>query len=479
MLVGLYTSRVVLKALGVSDFGIYNVIGGLVAMFSIISSSLTTAISRYITVTLGLGDEKRLSDVFSTSIIVQSILAFIIIILGEIIGVWFLNTQMNIPDNRMVAANWVFQFSIFSFAINLISIPYNACIIAHERMSAFAYISILEASLKLLIVYLLVLSSVDKLITYSFLLLVVAILVRLVYSIYSKKNFEECYFHFLWDKDLIKEMLSFAGWSFIGNTAGILRNQGGNILLNIYGGTIVNAAAGIANQVNNSITGFSNNFIMAVNPQIMKLYSQEKLDRACHLVRHSSRLAFMMMLVITTPIIIITPDILKIWLTTVPAFSVNFVRLILILSLIECTCVPLITLNQATGKIRNYQLVVGFIHLLNFPLSWWLLSKGALMEIVYFVAIALALVNLYARLIMLNRMLGFSIWEFTRQVVFKMVATSMSCYTLIALFFYYISSRSFLLFSFSLTVSMFVVWTIGMRSVERSLFVDKILKLRK
>lgn len=428
MLVSLYTSRVVLNTLGVSDFGVYNVVGGLVAMFSILSGSLTTAISRYITFTLGKGDRKRLNEVFSTALIVQSIMAISIIILAEILGVWLLNCKMNIPETRMSAANWVLQFSIFSFAINLISIPYNSSIIAHEKMSAFAYISIVEASLKLLIIYLLVISNFDKLISYSFLLLCVAIVIRMTYGIYCKRHFEECHFKYIWDKKLLKEMTSFAEWSLIGNSAGILRNQGVNILLNIYCGTIVNAANGIATQVNNAIAGFSNNFIMAVNPQIIKLYSQKQLDKSYKLVMNSSRLSFMLMLLITTPVIFTTPEILKLWLKIVPDYSVHFIRLILLLSLVECICIPLVTLNQATGNIRNYQLVVGTIHLLNFPVSWVFLEVGCIPELVYVIAIVLAVVNLYARLIMLNRMLGVSIRSFNKNVVFKIFKTALLTY---------------------------------------------------
>lgn len=478
MIVGLYTSRVILNALGVEDFGIYNVIGGLVGMFAIVSSSLTTAISRFITVSLGKGEKLRLNQVFSTSLIVQSIIALSVIILAESLGVWFLNNKMIIPDIRMAAANWVFQCSIFSFAIGLISVPYNASIIAHEKMSAFAYISILEASLKLFVAFMLSWGGYDKLIVYAILLLVVSIIIRFTYSIYCSEKFSECRFHFVWDKLLLKEMAGFAGWSFIGNTAGILRNQGGNILMNIYGGPIINAAAGIANQVNNAITGFSNNFIMAVNPQIIKLYSQDKLAKSYSLVLNSARLSFMLMLLITTPLIVATPQILHLWLKLVPDYSVNFVRLILILSLIECTCIPLVTLNQATGKIRNYQLVVGSIHLLNFPLAWLLLLLGNRPEVVYVVAILLAVINLYARLIMLHRMLGISIWQFNKNVVLRAIFASALVYGITLLYLQISNTNIVLKIATSLFIAIAMISLVGTNRNERS-FVLKKLKLSR
>ena len=234
MAVSLYTSRVVLNALGVEDFGIYNVVGGVVAMFSMLSGSLSSAITRFITYELGAGNRENLVKIFSSSVTIQIGLAVLIILLAEAVGVWFLNVKMNIPDARMVAANWVFQFSILTFAINLISVPYNASIIAHERMSAFAYISILEAIGKLAIAFLIVISPMDKLIFYAILMCAVALVVRFAYGAYCKKHFEECTYHFIFDKDLLKRMFGFAGWNFIGATSAVLRDQGGNVVINLF-----------------------------------------------------------------------------------------------------------------------------------------------------------------------------------------------------------------------------------------------------
>lgn len=273
MAVSLYTSRVVLNALGVEDFGIYNVVGGVVAMFSVLSGSLSTAISRFITYELGKGNKENLNKIFSSAVTIQFGLAGIIILLAETIGIWFLNIKMNIPEVRMEAANWVFQFSILTFAINLISVPYNASIIAHEKMSAFAYISILEAVGKLTIAYLITISPIDKLIFYAILMCAVALVVRLTYGNYCKRHFSECTYHFSWDKLLLKQMFGFAGWNFIGASSAILRDQGGNVVINLFCGPTVNAARGIAFQVNNAVNQFVTNFMTALNPQITKSYA--------------------------------------------------------------------------------------------------------------------------------------------------------------------------------------------------------------
>lgn len=420
MAINLYTSRVILNTLGVEDFGIYNVVGGLVTMFSILSSSLSSAISRFITYELGSNNIYKLKKIFSTSISTQIFLSILIALLIEFIGVWFLNNKMTIPDSRIVAANWVLQFSTITFIINLISIPYNATIIAHEKMSAFAYISIIEALGKLAIAVLVVISPIDKLIFYSILMCFIALIVRSIYGYYCKQHFSECSYHFLWDKNLVKEMFSFAGWNFIGAAAGVLRTQGVGVLLNMYFGPIVNAAQGIAIQVNNAINSFSSNFLMAVNPQIIKSYSQKDLKRAFGLAMQASRFAFLLLSILSVPIILETDYILNLWLKTIPNYSVNFIQLILILTIIESISLPLITMQQATGKIRNYQIIVGSMHMLNFPISFILLHMGLQPNIVYIVAIILACTTFYARIYMLKRTVDISIRTFHKEVLLRL-----------------------------------------------------------
>ena len=311
MAVSLYTSRVVLNALGVEDFGIYNVVGGVVAMFSMLSGSLSAAITRFITYELGKGNQENLKKIFSSSVTIQIGLAILIIVVAEAIGVWFLNMKMNIPDVRITAANWVFQFSILTFAVNLISVPYNASIIAHERMSAFAYISILEAIGKLAIVFLIVISPMDKLIFYAILMCAVALIVRLAYGVYCKRHFEECTYHFIFDRDLLKHMFGFAGWNFIGATSAVLRDQGGNVVINLFCGPAANAARGIAFQVNNAISGFVTNFMTALNPQITKSYAAGDRKYMMTLIFQGARLSFYMLLLLSLPVLINTHYILS------------------------------------------------------------------------------------------------------------------------------------------------------------------------
>lgn len=301
MAVALYTSRVILKVLGIEDYGIYNVIGGVVAMFSAISGTLSSSISRFLTYELGENKSERLNRIFSTSVNIQVIISIIIILTGEIVGVWFINYKMQIPAERLIAANWVFQCSLFTFIINLISIPYNACIIAHEKMSAFAYISILEVTLKLVIVYSLLISPYDKLITYAILLTVVSLFIRSTYSIYCKRHFTECKYHLSYEKKLLKEMLSFAGWSFLGNSAYIFNTQGINILINIFFGVTLNAARGITTQVEGAIMQFVNNFTMAINPQITKSYASGEKDYMFSLICQGAKYSYILLLFFVIP----------------------------------------------------------------------------------------------------------------------------------------------------------------------------------
>lgn len=416
MFVSLYTSRIVLNALGVEDFGIYNVVGGVVAMFSVLSGSLSSAISRFITFELGKGNKKRLNEIFSSAVSIQFALAITITIIAEAVGVWFLNTQMNIPQGRMFAANWVFQFSILTFGINLISIPYNACIIAHEKMSVFAYISILEVLGKLLIAFLILISPIDKLIIYAILMCIISLIIRFVYAHYCQKHFSECTFHFIYDKQLLKEMFGFAGWNFIGSASGVFRDQGGNIILNIFFNTTVNASRGIANQVYNAIFGFVANFMTALNPQITKSYAVGDYEYMMKLINKGCRFSCYLLFLLSLPILINTEYILTIWLKTVPEHSVLFVQLILIFSLSEAISKPLITAQLATGNIRNYQLVVGGLQMLNLPIAYVTLAMGGRPESIFIIAIIISQGCLYSRLYMLRNMIGLSACNFIKNV---------------------------------------------------------------
>ena len=423
--ISLYTSRVILNALGFSDYGIYNVVGGIVAMFTMVSGSLKAAISRFITFELGTGDAVKLKRVFSCSITIQILLSAILIVLAETVGLWFLNAKMVIPADRMVAANWVYQFSIITFVINLISIPYNSAIIAHEKMGAFAYISILEATFNLIIAWTISIAPLDKLIYYAFMLVMVALLVRVIYIWYCKRNFEECTYTFVYDKKILKDMFGFSGWNMIGATSAVCRDHGGNIILNLFFGPEVNAARGIGLQVSNAIQGFMTNFQMALNPQIIKNYALQEIDYMNSIVLKGAKFSYYILFIIALPVFISTDYILELWLGAYPDHTVLFLQLIIVFTLIESLSGPLITVMYATGDVKNYQIVVGGLQLLNLPLSYVLLRIGFFPEIVIVVAIALSCVCLLARLYMLRRIVNSR--KFLKDVVHNtMVVTILS-----------------------------------------------------
>lgn len=329
MIVSLYTSRVILDALGVEDYGIYNAVAGFITMFSMISASISGAISRFITFVLGEGNQQKMNRVFCTALSTQFAIGIIVVILVESLGIWFLNTHMTIPTRRILASNWVLQFALITFILNLWNTPYNACIIAHERMTAFAYIGIFEGLVYLLIALGIKVSPIDNLIFYSSLMCVAAFIIVIVYTIYCKKNFEECKICWSFDKKMFVEIFGFAGWNFVGTTSGLLRDQGINLLFNVCYGPTVNAARGLATQVQSAVGKFTQNFFMAVQPQIIKSYAAKRIDDSHSLVLQSSRLAFILMLALVTPIIFEADYILGLWLKSVPEYTVSFVRIIL------------------------------------------------------------------------------------------------------------------------------------------------------
>lgn len=481
MMVSLYTSRVILNALGVEDFGIYNVVGGVVAMFTVISGSLSAAISRFITYELGKGDQSKLNKIFSASVTIQLLLSLIIVVLIESVGVSFLNVKMTIPVDRMAAANWVLQFSIITFVINLISIPYNAAIIAHERMSAFAYISILEAVCKLAIAFLIMISPMDKLVFYAVLICVVSLIVRFTYGHYCKKHFTECTYHFHWDKDILKKMFGFAGWNFIGASSAVLRDQGGNIVINLFYGPSVNAARGIASQVNSAVMGFVTNFMTALNPQITKSYASGDRDYMMTLIYQGARLSFYMLLLLSLPILVNTHYILVIWLKLVPEHAVLFVQLILIFAMSESISNPLITAMLATGKIRNYQIVVGGLQMLNLPISYICLKLGAMPESVLIVAIVISQCCLAARLYMLRGLIGLSSIMYLKKVYFNVVMVTVVSVILPSLLAHSMSENFFSFVFLSLVAIASAASTeffIGCNKKERAFIVNKVRSVK-
>lgn len=440
MIISFFTARITLEALGVVDYGINNVVGGLVSMFSLISSSLTASASRFITFGLGKGEKEELNRVFSTSVNIHVILAITVVLAIETIGVWFLNNKMVIPADRLTAAHWVLQCSALSFAIGLLSTPYNAAIVAHERMDIYAYFTLFDAAARLAIVFSIKYFGGDKLILLAIISLIPGLIKQFYYWRFSKRNFEECTYHFTWDKYLFKKMTVFAGWNFIGCTAGQMKDQGVNIAINLFNGPAINAARGIAMQINGIISQFSSNFMVALNPQITKEFAAGNLERMHNIVFKGTRLSYYLFFFISLPIFFEIEAILQIWLGQVPAHTISFARLVIILSLSETLSNSLITAQLANGNIRNYQVVVGGILLLNFPISYYFLKSGLSPEITLVVAIVISQICLLARLLFLRSMVKLPLIAFMRNVYQNVVIVTIVSGIPPAMCFFYIEN---------------------------------------
>ncbi len=482
MLVSLFTSRVVLSALGVDDYGIYNVVGGVVAMFTVVSGALSASISRFITFELGRNDIEKLKRIFSTSINIQIGISLLILFLGETIGVWFLNYKMNIPVERLDAANWVLQCSLITFIINLISVPYNAAIIAHEKMSAFAYISILEVILKLLIVYLLYISMWDKLIVYSSLLVLVAIIIRMVYGVYCNRCFVETRYLLVYDSALIKNMTSFAGWGFFTNTAYMFNTQGINILINMFFGVGVNAACGITMQVEAAIMKFVNDFTTALNPQITKSYAMKDFDTMNKLVIRGAKFSYFLLFILSLPILIETDYILGLWLEEVPEHTVAFVRLAIIGTMIERLGYTGYTACMATGTIRRYALWITSVGCLVFPITWLTFKLGAPVETAYLVFACVYIGVDSVRLWIMKGLLNFPVGEFVREVVWRIIVVSFiaAIFPVIIIFFFEQSfSRLVISVLVSVLAAFISIYIFGFTINERIKITNKIVSIAK
>lgn len=427
MAVTLYTSRVVLKVLGAEDFGIYSVVGGVVTMFSFINGGMVAATQRYITFEIGRKNKVRLQRVFSTSLQIHFLISVFVLILAETIGLWFLLNKMTIPEEKLFSAFWVYQCSIIASIVNIMSIPYNADIIAHEKMSAFAYISVVEVSLKLGIVYLLLLSTYDKLLVYAVLVLIVQLCIRLIYSWYCKKHFAESKYQHHIDFSLLKEMFSFAAWSFWGGLASVLYTHGVNILLNVFFGPIVNAARGIAVQVQSAVQQFVSNFQMALNPQITKNFATGNLEEMHSLMFRSARFSFFLLYFLTLPILLEANFILSLWLDEVPPNTQIFTQLMILISLIYATANPLVVANQATGKVKVYQAVVGGVLLLILPISYITLKLGAPAYAVFIVHFFVECVAQIVRMMILRKYIKLNIFIYVKNIyipIFFVIAIS-------------------------------------------------------
>ena len=476
--VTLYTSRVVLHVLGVEDFGIYNVVGGVVVLFTFVNNAMITSTQRFLNYELGRRDLKAAQRVFSASVTIHLGIALLTLVLAETVGLWFLERYIKYPANREWAVMLTYQFTILATCINIIRTPYNAAIIAHERMSFYAYISVMEAVLRLLVVYLLGLASWDRLIFYAFLMFVVLALVLVCYYLYCRRSFAVCLYRFFWDKSLYCELLGFSGWSLFGGVANMGASRGLNILLNLFFGVTVNAAMGIANQVQTAVYSFVGNFQTAFNPQIVKSYASGDRGYFIDLIMRTSKYSYFLLFAISLPLYICCEEVLSLWLGEVPAYTVSFCRFMILFSLLDALQGPLWVSVQATGKIRDYQILMSVMILSDLPPSYLFLRMGYVPEVVLAIRCLLNLLILFVRLWYLWHLYDFPVWRYLREVVGRIVCVTVvsfgviSCLSMDVLPVVKILGTIFI----SIIGNLFLVYTIGFDNKERLLIIKQIKK---
>lgn len=475
MVISLFTSRIVLNTLGVADYGTYNVVGGVVSMFTIVTTSISSSVVRFITFELGRGNLERQKQLFTTMILVMLVISLVMFIIIELVGVWFLNAHMNIPAERMSAANFVLQCSILSFIISLNYAPYNATIIAHERFGIYAYTTIIEAVLKLGVVFLLYVSTFDKLKTYALLLLIVGMFLPTFFFVYCRRNFKECRFKFVYDKNDIKQFASFSGWSFFTNASWVLNTQGINLLINIFFGVTINAARGIASQVDSAVTNFVYNFTNALNPQITKSYASGDFDYLHKLIYASARYSSYLMLFCLIPIGIETHKILLLWLNQVPDYSVPFVRFTLLSSLMVALSNSLSVAQNSTGKIRKYSIVTSIFTFSIFPLTFIAFKLGYSPTSTFIINFAIYFILAFVKVFLVSKYIDLSVSKYIREVICPVAIVTFFS-SLIPLFFFMTQPESVLrlleVLFFSILSIIVCVYVLGMEKGEKEILVQ-------
>lgn len=481
MLVTLYTSRVILDKLGVSDFGIYNVVGGIATIFTFVNTAMTSSTQRFLVFELGKKEKSKINEVFSLSVMNHLVMAVIIVILCETLGLWFLDNKLNIPDERMVAATICFHVSIAITALMVINTPFNADVIANEKMSFFAYISIIEVICRLLVVYLISWISYDRLISYSFLLLFVQILINICYYVYCRSMFSESRFRLVRNWKLQKEMLCFSSWTLIGNLSNVLNNQGLNFLLNMFFGPVVNAARGIAMQCQNAILRFGANFQIAIHPQITKAYAARDFERSRSLFYKSIEYTFYLLFFLSLPVLMEIDFILSIWLKVVPENTSMMLRFMLLASIIDCISNPAICIAEATGNIKKFQLISYSVAISILPVSYIVFKVGGNLEIVFALTVLFSLITFIIRFLLIKKIIKTSIPEFLKKVVLKFITIIITS-SFIPIILLYVMDDGWLKFLLVVTISFLATiisyWIIGFSNNEKSFVLKKIQAFR-
>jgi len=483
LIVSLYTSRIVLQTLGIEDYGINNVVGGIVTMLSFLTGSLSTTTQRFLSVEIGKNDLIRLKQIFSNSLSLHVIFIIPTVIVAETVGVWFLTDKLVIPDERITAAYWVYQFSVLSFIVSVFFTPFEGAIRAHEKFDFYAKLSVFEVVLKLIVVYLILYSPYDKLITYSFLLMVVIILSRIILVIYSYKHFEECRIKFSWFKASIRPLLGYNIYTIINSIIAIIRHQGLNIVLNFYYGPVLNAAQGIANQIHTTLSSFTNNAALATQPQIIMSYTQNDRQRLWSLIEKSSRLFFYLFLFLALPFILEIHTVLYIWLGNYPEYTPVFTRLFLIETLISVWMIPLIFANSAVGKLMPITISNTICRLLVLLFSIFIGINNYSPVFIYICSMVLLSIHLIIyTIIVLKYQLNFSLKRYFLEIIIpnlKIVLVVVS----IPFILHYFFSKSLLLSSiigiFTFLWGGLIIFMIGLNHNEKQIILNKLRSFTK
>ncbi|MBR4267788.1 MAG: lipopolysaccharide biosynthesis protein [Bacteroidales bacterium] len=470
MLVGLYTVRLVLDILGAEDYGIYNVVGGVLAMFSFLTNSMVSASQRYFAYYIGKGDEEKLSQYFVTTGLCYFLVGIVVVILAETVGLWFVLHKLTIPTTRMDAAIVVYQCSIFNFVLRLFVIPHQSFIIAKERMNVYAYVSIVEIVLQLLIVFLLKCIDADQLIVYGLFHCLTAIIISSCYILYSKVHFKETKLYLYFNKNQFLDLLGYSTWNLIGVFSSVCRSQGINILLNMFFTPAINAARAVAYQINSAVSTFAHNFFSAVKPQITKQYAAGEHNSMMNLVFRSSRYCYYILYILALPILLEVPFLLELWLKKVPDYTVLFTRLVIINALIDSTAHPLMTAIQATGRIRTYQIVTAGFLLLNLPISYIFLRMGFPPQSTMIISICISVFAQISRVFFARNMLNMSVVDYIKNVICPIIAVTL-CSVVVPLGVFLLfdtSAMSVILIVLSACLSVGgCVLFLGMKSAER------------
>lgn len=457
MVVGIYTSRIILASLGVVDYGVYNVVGGIVGMLSFLNGAMSTATSTYLTRAIGEGDYEQTRSVFSTSIYLHLFLAILIVVLAEIIGVWFLECELNIPDGRLNAARFVFQLSVLSAAVSICNVPHSALVIANEHMNFYAYSSVFEVSMKLIIAFIIPYSPIDSLVFYGGLIALCSIVVQIAFIVYDKIHFKQIFFIWEFSKEQAKKMVSFVSWNLFANVAIMLMLQGTNMVLNVFFGPVVNAARAVCTQVQQALTQFYTNVQFAINPQITKSYAQNNIAQMKKYMFASARLSFVVMFMLGLPFLFVCDYVLKIWLETPPEYASEFIRLGLMINVIDAVSNPFIVGCLATGRIKKLMLICGSMFCMVLPISYILFKVGCPPYYAYVSQFTISFIAFFVRLFIVEDLLGISKWDFLKNVALKMICIAIVSYVLVFITNYFYNDETFMHLILIVLLSVIVV----------------------